>query len=649
MRKSYSFADISITILLTAMRNASFITIVLTVAIFAFAACSKKENISIPELVQAEAIMYEHPDSALQILQEMQTPASSQKLEYATWALLMTHAKYKMFIRQTDSLVNIAYSYFMKREDAQRKALVLYLKGGICQDNKDIEEAQRLFLEASGYAEKNDDYQLCYLINAQLGNIYVLRSYKEYALDAFSKAYQYALKSNNSEYIASSQMYLGRVYSIQLKFDLAIECYKNAIEVAKQNHSLRKIIASCNELAGVYTETKDYEQAMYYVKQAIKNNSIGAIKGQINLVIGDIYNRTGLIDSAYYYLDRVIAFEKNPRTVNSACRILYDLSKKERKFKEAMFYSDKLLSGLDSLYSSHRDQELAKMQEKYNQQKVINEKNQLKIEKDKNTRTALMALVLLICVIATLIYIYQRKLMKKERTIQKKEEEIRRSMMQISENRRLIKHNQSKMEELMAQIKANKGMQEQLKELSKTYSEMQQQNGALSNENQVLQENIEQYSSSLDAQSEELRKLNELTEEIQRLHDREKALSTQLVKNTKVLNNLITDPQYIDTIQWKDIEEAVNTIFDNFTERLSQKISTLTEYDLHLCCLIKLRMNNASIATALGISSASVSKQKFRLKERITQQVVEFRENFALDLWLWDFYRIGCPYFLFTI
>lgn len=637
MRKSYSFADISITILLTAMRNASFITIVLTVAIFAFAACSKKENISIPELVQAEAIMYEHPDSALQILQEMQTPASSQKLEYATWALLMTHAKYKMFIRQTDSLVNIAYSYFMKREDAQRKALVLYLKGGICQDNKDIEEAQRLFLEASGYAEKNDDYQLCYLINAQLGNIYVLRSYKEYALDAFSKAYQYALKSNNSEYIASSQMYLGRVYSIQLKFDLAIECYKNAIEVAKQNHSLRKIIASCNELAGVYTETKDYEQAMYYVKQAIKNNSIGAIKGQINLVIGDIYNRTGQIDSAYYYLDRVIAFEKNPRTVNSACRILYDLSKKEQKFKEASFYSDKLLSGLDSLYSSHRDQELAKMQEKYNQQKVINEKNQLKIEKDKNTRTALIALVLLICVIATLIYIYQRKLMKKERTIQKKEEEIRRSMMQISENRRLIKHNQSKMEELMAQIKANKGMQEQLKELSKTYSEMQQQNGALSNENQVLQENIEQYSSSLDAQSEELRKLNELTEEIQRLHDREKALSTQLVKNTKVLNNLITDPQYIDTIQWKDIEESVNTIFDNFTERLSQKISTLTEYDLHLCCLIKLRMNNASIATALGISSASVSKQKFRLKERITQQVVAFRENFVLDLWLWDF------------
>ena len=92
------------------------------------------------------------------------------------------------------------------------------------------------------------------------------------------------------------------------------------------------------------------------------------------------------------------------------------------------------MNGLDSLYSSHRNQELAEMQEKYNQQKIINEKNQLKIEKDENTRYALIALILLICVIATLIYIYQRKLMKKERIIQKKEEDLRRNTIKLSEN-----------------------------------------------------------------------------------------------------------------------------------------------------------------------------------------------------------------------
>ena len=78
------------------------------------------------ELVQAENLMYEHPDSALQILQGMVIP--SDKEAHATWALLLTQAKYKCDIAQSDSLVNVAYDYFMKGKNAQRKALALYHK-----------------------------------------------------------------------------------------------------------------------------------------------------------------------------------------------------------------------------------------------------------------------------------------------------------------------------------------------------------------------------------------------------------------------------------------------------------------------------------------------------------------------------------------
>ena len=58
-------------------------------------------------------------------------PASSDKLQNATWALLLTQAKYKNYIEEvTDStLINIAYDYFMKKGNAQRKAMVLYYKG----------------------------------------------------------------------------------------------------------------------------------------------------------------------------------------------------------------------------------------------------------------------------------------------------------------------------------------------------------------------------------------------------------------------------------------------------------------------------------------------------------------------------------------
>lgn len=355
------------------------------------------------------------------------------------------------------------------------------------------------------------------------------------------------------------------------------------------------------------------------------------------MVIGNIYREIGPIDSAYYYLNQVVGHKASVNTVNAAYHALYELSKREKKYQEAIFYNDKFLNGFDSIFDSHKEQELAEMQEKYNQQKLINEKNQLKIEKDKNTRNALIILIVLICVIAILIYNYQHKLMRKERIIQKKEEGIRQSMMQISENEIVIKHNQSMMQELTTQIEANKDMQEQLEELNRTYAEIQQQNEALAHENHTLQRNIEQYSTSLNAQSEELKRLNELTEENQYLHDRERILSKQLIKSTKILNNLTTKPKYIDTMQWKDIEEATNSIFDNFTERLLKRFPALTEYEIHLCCLIKLNMSNTNMAIALGISSASVSKQKYRLKERIVQQCAAFKQNQTLDLWVWNF------------
>ncbi|WP_289226548.1 tetratricopeptide repeat protein [uncultured Bacteroides sp.] len=622
------------------MKIAYFITTtIISITFLFFTACSSKEqsSTSLPELIQAETIMYQHPDSALHILQNMEMPDATQKLEHATWALLMTQAKYKMYIKQNDSLANIAYKYFMEQEEAQRKALVLYLKGEIFYDNKNIEEAQNFLLKATTYAEKTDDYQLCHLIYAELGCIYARRSYKEYALEAFNKAYQYAIQSKNLKYIISSQIYLGRTYTILEKINLAIESYQAAINIAKENHNIKNVIAASNELAGVYLKIKDYKKALYHAKQAINNNSIVFFKGQTNLIIGEIYNQMGQIDSAYYFFNQATLFKTNTFTVNEVYHALYNLSKKEHKYKDAIFYNDKYLIGLDSIYNSHRKQELAEMQEKYNQQKIINEKNQLKIEKDKDTRNALVTLLLLIFLIAVLIYIYQRKLMRKEHIIQKKEEDIRRSMIQISENEIAIKHNQARMQELNAQIKDNKGVQEQLDELNRIYAEMQQQNEALAYENQTLQKNIEQYSSTLNAQSEELKRLNELTEENQRLHDRERILSKQLVKNTKVLNELVIAPKYVDVTQWRNIEEAINSIFDNFTKRLSTKLPTLTEYEIHLCCLIKLNMNNTNMATALGISPASVSKQKYRLKEHIAQQNETLGRNQALDLWIWDF------------
>lgn len=102
----------------------------------------------------------------------------------------------------------------------------------------------------------------------------------------------------------------------------------------------------------------------------------------------------------------------------------------------------------------------------------MNEKNQLKIENNTIIRNVLIILVVVFCLIAILIYIYQRKLIRKEHIIQRHEEEIQLNTLKRQENERIISRNQSRMKELAEQMEANKDAQEQLEEQKNVLSEI---------------------------------------------------------------------------------------------------------------------------------------------------------------------------------
>ena len=112
------------------MRNRILYLIIIGGCLLSSCNLNRKSSNALPvELIQAENIMYENPDSALQLLQGMAVPADKEA--HATWALLLTQAKYKCNVKQSDSLVNIAYNYFKINGSAKRKVLALYIKGGI--------------------------------------------------------------------------------------------------------------------------------------------------------------------------------------------------------------------------------------------------------------------------------------------------------------------------------------------------------------------------------------------------------------------------------------------------------------------------------------------------------------------------------------
>ena len=151
----------------------SIIYLYLTISIVILGAgCGRKGSEAVlPELVKAESLMFARPDSALHLLQSMPMPSARRdESNHALWCLLVTQAQYKQMMHiPSDSLIRIAYDYYLPTSDARRKAMAALYMGGVNYNLGNVEEAIQYYLEAKSEMEKTDDYRLGYLVMSGLG------------------------------------------------------------------------------------------------------------------------------------------------------------------------------------------------------------------------------------------------------------------------------------------------------------------------------------------------------------------------------------------------------------------------------------------------------------------------------------------------
>ena len=73
-----------------------------------------KEKVD-PILSEIDSKMEEHPDSALMLLDSYHLSDNASDQDRAYYGMLLTHARYKNFIDETnDSLINASADYFLK-------------------------------------------------------------------------------------------------------------------------------------------------------------------------------------------------------------------------------------------------------------------------------------------------------------------------------------------------------------------------------------------------------------------------------------------------------------------------------------------------------------------------------------------------------
>ena len=296
--------------------------------------------------------------------------------------------------------------------------------------------------------------------------------------------------------------------------------------------------------------------------------------------MGVAYLNQNEYDSAYYCLNQALN-TSNVYTRGAAYQSLSDLSRHSPKYKEyALQYIDSLRFYEDSIESINQSKEIVLYKERY-------EKEKLKLEKANTSRWLLISVLIGVVLLSLLLYFYQRRKL----ILHRKEEELNRLAFRLRENELLMERNRRYISELEAQAEESRESVEQLKE-----------------------------------QKERLASLSRDNE----------ALTAQVLAKEAWLSSLRKKPVYLDEAGAKKVRMITDKVYTDFTRRLSGSVPSLSEYDLTLCCLVKLRFPVSDIAVLLGISSSSVSTSKLRAKKKIYESL-GISDKKSLDQWIGEF------------
>ena len=593
-----------------------------------------KEKTPLPELVHAESVMFDHPDSALHILETMPMPsARMDKENHALWCLLTSQAQVKLIMNiSSDSLVRIAYNYYKPTDNTRRKAMSALYMGDINYDLGNIEEAMQYYLEGKTEVEKTDDYKTGFLIMSSLGKLYLYRNFEEYAFEACSKAYDYAVEDSNKRYQMVSLQYLARCYCLLNKLPTAIETYQKCIEIALElgleNDDYYYGVQQ--ETALVYTNSCEYEKSLSILRPF-------PAQYRSNSLIGKNLFSLGKLDSAFYYLNKALNTD-NVYTKESVYRYLYRLCDNSKYHQYLKTYCDSLLFYTDSVMSLDKGKEIIAYKEKYDHQKLITEQQRLKLEKADAQRMMFIITICLIVVIAVVAYLYQKRLVRKETTIRKQSEQLQDYMLQLHEYETRLMQNNRYMDELQEQISRQEVNAEDIDSYREQIDSLQSENSRLSENINTLQQHIVEYTSKLDKARRDTEKFHSISEENLNLKQRERMLADYVVDNDRLVKELREKSRVLDDMEWETLEQMCESTYGNFVSRLQSICPTLTKQELHLCILINLRFSNTQMSEIFGVSVSSVSQKKFRLKKHLSDSLEGgFPEEMTLDRWVAEF------------
>lgn len=578
-----------------------FVLVVVTVLLYA---CGQK-GVDVPELLSADSLMEEHPDSALVILEGLKNTEDFSSESKAFYCLLLTEAQDKNYkVHESDSIIRIAVDYYDKSDDLLHKAKSWFYWGRVSQDLLRSEKALDCYLKALPFAEKGRFYKLVGLIYNFSGNLYRKLNMYDKALPALEKSCFYYEKAHDTLNLPYGIRDVGRVYMFKKNFDSAFFLYNRAIYLAEKYDLKMVKSTTMNDLGALYRTLGNYPNAIIMIKESLHDKKEHE-KYSSYLSLARLYFELNQLDSVDYYLEKA---SPSPSVYvhEGICKYRYKLAVIKEKYEKAIEYNEK--------YNILKDS-VNKYQQKEKILGLIYQYKQLEIEQEMKQKAAHERFIYLCCIfvllsitaVGFLLYIryrwsHEQILRLKEKRIQQEKELRLQSLEQIEHNRQLIENNK-------------------LMLVSKEH------------DLEIAQRELLVYNTNL------LKVENELIT----LKREEEAFRNKLFSQTELYEKIRVagvDSRKKDVVcspfRQKDFPVLIvelNNLYDEFTVRLSKAYPKLKKRDIEICCLVKAGAKTGNVANIIAMTPNAVTKKKRQILEKM--EVVD--ENVTLDQFLSKF------------
>lgn len=501
-------------------------------------------------LERADALVREHPDSAMQLLKTIRKPASLSRHDYALFALLVTQARCQLHEDLTqDTLSYVAVDYFRNTTDSANAYKSYFYAGQVARAMRRPEQAITCYLKGNAFLETSRNFNQHYISNTWIGVLNSEQGLHDAKIVYSKRALQYADSLDNDLYRCISLNDIAYGFVELKQYDSARHYTFRALDAGRKANLGEDLSPTYTLLSYIGYAEGNFPEALKYRNQARALLPENDRRQPSQLVDkARIHARMGHCDSAFLCLAQAekmgIPSISDRQIRAEAYAVAYE---QMGRLDSALDFQRQYNCLQDSIYEEEQSARIFETQRVFRYDK-FREQNQL-LKEQKIARDRWIYRIILISAMllfAGCVVHFRRDRLRKQHIILQQDQLIRQQeYLRQKEAERL--HAETRLSELDGKV-------DQLKTVF--FRQLTQ------------------------------RFIPASGKDVIRLSDAD----------------------------WEVIFGHADAIFDGFTQRLREAYPVLNEEDIRYCCMVKMQLSHSEIARIVCLEKDSVKKRIRRIR-----------------------------------